>query len=102
MDFFGLDKTYNHAGTQNPDNWKLRLKKSYKEDYYRALEWQPGDDGVNKVALNMPEELKRPVIAKIATEKGRDFASHQELINKLDYFEKMLKTPDDESVSKSK
>ena len=95
MDFFGLDKTYNHAGTQNPDNWKLRLKKSYKEDYYRALEWQPGDDGVNRVALNMPEELKRPVIAKIATEKGSDFASHQELIDRLDYFEKMLKTPDE-------
>ena len=95
MDFFGLDKTYNHAGTQNPNNWKLRLKKSYKEDYYKALEWKPGDDGVNRVALNMPEELKRPVIAKIATEKGSDFASHQELIDRLDYFEKMLKTPDE-------
>ena len=31
MDFFGLDKTYNNAGTQNPNNWKLRMKKNYQE-----------------------------------------------------------------------
>ena len=30
-----------------------------------------------------------------AKEKGSDFASHQELIDRLDYFEKMLKTPDE-------
>lgn len=94
MDFFGLDKTYNHAGTQNPNNWKLRLKKDYKEQYYKALEWKPGDDGVNRVALNMPEELKRPVISKVVC-NGDDLSTKKELIDKLDYFEKILKTPEE-------
>ena len=94
MDFFGLDKTYNVAGTKNKQNWKLRLKKSYQEDYYKALEWKPGDDGVYKIALNMPEILKRSVIAKIQTEKNGDFPKYQELIDRLDYFENVLKTPE--------
>lgn len=94
MDFFGLDKTYNNAGTQNPNNWKLRLKKSYKEDYYKALEWRPGDAGVNKVALNMPEELKRPVISKIVCD-GDKIDNHRDLIDRLSYFENVLKTPDE-------
>ena len=90
MDFFGLDKTYNYAGTQNSDNWKLRLKKSYKEDYYRALAWQPGDKGVNNVPVNMPEQLKRAVIAKIGT-GGGDFAEQKPLIDKLEHYEQVLK-----------
>ena len=91
MDFFGLDKTYNNAGTQDPQNWKLRLKKSYKEDYYKALEWQPGDPGVENVALNMPELLKRAVIAKVQTEKNGKFEEYSQLINKLDKYENMLR-----------
>ena len=99
MDFFGLDKTYNNAGTQNPNNWKLRMKKNYQEDYYKALEWKPGDEGVNKVALNMPEELKRPVISKVVCD-GDDLSTQKDLIDRLDYFEKMLKTPDTEEPEK--
>ena len=99
MDFFGLDKTYNNAGTQNPNNWKLRLKKNYKEDYYKALEWKPGDAGVNKVALNMPEELKRPVISKVVCD-GEDLSTQKDLIDRLDYFENMLKTPDTDEPEK--
>ena len=95
MDFFGLDKAYNYAGTQNPDNWKLRLKKNYQKDYYKALEWQPGDANVNNVALNMPEELKRPVISKIVNELNGDYNTDNNLIDRLDYFEKMLKTPEE-------
>ena len=95
MDFFGLDKAYNYAGTQNPNNWKLRLKKNYQDNYYKALEWKPGDAGVNNVALNMPEELKRPVISKIVNERGGDLNMADNLVGRLDYFEKILKTPED-------
>ena len=102
MDFFGLDKTYNRAGTQDPNNWKLRLKKSYKEDYYKALEWQPGDKGVYNIALNMPELLKQPVISKIKSEYNGDFPKYQELIDRLDYFENMLKTKEDKTVDQLK
>lgn len=91
MDFFGLDKTYNYAGTQNPQNWKLRLKKSYKEDYYDTLNWKPGENGVYKIALNMPELLKRAVISKIKTEKGGNFEEYLPLLQKLDKYEKILK-----------
>ena len=97
MDFFGLDKAYNYAGTQNPSNWKLRLKKDYKDNYYKALEWKPGDKGVNNVALNMPEELKRPVISKIINERGGDYNTEDYLVDRLDYFERMLKKPDDKN-----
>ena len=97
MDFFGLDKAYNYAGTQNPSNWKLRLKKDYKDNYYKALEWKPGDKGVNNIALNMPEELKRPVISKIINERGGDYNTEDYLVDRLDYFERMLKKPDDKN-----
>lgn len=92
MDFFGLDKTYNKAGTQDPQNWKLRLKKSYKEDYYKALAWQPGDKGVDKVALNIPELLKRAVISKTVMD-GQDLSTTTDLVKKLDYYENVLKEP---------
>ena len=51
-DFFGLDKTYNHSGTRNPDNWKLRLNKDYEDSYYKNL------SSDNPTAINMPEVLK--------------------------------------------
>ena len=96
MDVFGLDKAYNYAGTQNPNNWKLRLKKSYKEDYYKALEWKPGDPNVDSVALNMPEELRRPVISKMVTENKNTKEAQNNLVDRLAYFENMLKSPEKE------
>lgn len=89
MDFFGLDKTYNAGGTQNPDNWKLRLKKSYKEDYYKALEWKPGDKGVYNIPVNMPEQLYRAVKSKIITE-GDSLQKHKELLDNLEYCDKNI------------
>ena len=98
MDFFGLDKTYNKMGTSDENNWKLRLSKNYKKDYYKTLEnqdWQ-------KIALNMPELLKRAVISKIYTSnkpndlKDKDFQAATSLINKLDYYEKVLYEPETE------
>ena len=94
MDFFGLEKTYNYAGTQNSDNWKLRLTKNYKEDYYKALEWQPGDEDMHIIPINMPEHLKRAVISKIVTEKG-DLNGQKTLVDKLSHYENVLKEKDD-------
>ena len=54
--------------------------KNYKENYYKALEWKPGDKGVNNVALNMPEELKRPVISKIVSEQNGDLNTKNHLV----------------------
>lgn len=95
MDVFGLDKTYNHAGTQNPNNWKLRLTKDYQKDYYDKLAWQPGDKGVNNVALNMPELLERAVISKIVMDGGK-LEDHQNLLDDLEYCDKnILKVKED-------
>lgn len=84
MDFFGLDKTYNAGGTQNKNNWKLRLKKDYQKDYYEKLTWQPGDKGVFNIPINMPESLFRAVTAKIITE-GDKLDDHKQLLDDLKY-----------------
>lgn len=89
MDFFGLDKTYNKSGTQDPMNWKLRLKKSYKDDYYKSLE------RADSSAMNMPELLKRAVISKVYTEKDGNIQRYKPLVDKLDYYENMLKSKED-------
>ena len=94
MDFFGLDKTYNYAGTQNTANWKLRLKKTYKEDDYKALEWKPGENGVYNIPLNMPESLGRAVRSKIIMD-GKNLQDYKELLDKLEYCDKfILKQPE--------
>ena len=96
MDFFGLDKTYNKMGTSDDSNWKLRLSKDYKKDYYKTLE----NKDWNKVALNMPELLKRAVLSKIYTsnksraDQDKDFQAAKPLINKLDYYERVLYEPE--------
>lgn len=89
MDFFGLDKTYNYAGTQNPNNWKLRLNKDYQKDFYEKLAWQPGDKGVNNVAVNMPELLERAVKSKIIMDGGK-FEDQQQLLDDLEYCDKSI------------
>lgn len=88
MDFFGLDKTYNRAGQQHPDNWKLRLPKNYQQEYYQNIankDWK-------KMALNMPEILERVVASKAnlfgETEKMKP------LIDKLKHYKDVLYTPD--------
>lgn len=92
MDFFGMDKTYNKSGTQDCDNWKLRLTKNYKENYYKTLE----DKDWHKIAINVPEMLKRGVISKIYTqdksraEQDVDFEKANTLVNKLEHYEKIL------------
>jgi len=99
MDFFGLDKTYNEKGHDSKDNWKLRLSKDYKKDYYKTLE----DKDSRKVALNVPELLKRAVISKIYTsgkpkeEQEQDFKNAESLINKLNHYEKILYEPENDA-----
>lgn len=89
MDFFGLDKTYNYSGTQNAENWKLRLGKNYQKDYYKALEWQTGDSGVNNVPVNMPEHLRNAVKSKIIME-GKNLADYKQLLDDLEYCDKSI------------
>ena len=89
MDFFGLDKTYNYSGTQNAENWKLRLKKDYQKDYYDKLTWKNGDKGVFNVPVNMPEHLRNAVKAKILTEGGQ-LEDHQKLLDDLEYCDKNI------------
>lgn len=102
-DFFGINKTYNIAGEENDINWKLRLNKDYEDSYYKNLSSE------NPTALNMPEILKIAVQAKAdmnavkaAHEKGipDDGISEtndeyvQNILNKLDKYEKILKEPE--------
>lgn len=102
-DFFGIDKTYNVMGEENDINWKLRLNKDYEDSYYKNLSSE------NPTALNMPEILKIAVQAKAdmnavkaVQEKGipDDDISEindehvQNILNKLDKYEKILKEPE--------
>lgn len=96
MDLFGLDKTYNAGGTQNADNWKLRLKKDYQKDYYEKLSWKPGDKGMYNVPINMPEHLRTAVKAKILTEGGK-LEKHKDLLDRLEYCDKKILKVKEES-----
>ena len=78
-----------YAGTQNPNNWKLRLNKDYQKDFYEKLAWQPGDKGVNNVAVNMPELLERAVKSKIIMDGGK-FEDQQQLLDDLEYCDKSI------------
>lgn len=92
-DFFGIDKTYNMPGHENDTNWKLRLNKDYEQDYYDNLASE------NPTAINMPEVLKIAVQAKldkdIINNKPVDTEKVNEIINNLDKYETILKTPED-------
>ena len=69
-------------------------KKSYKEEYYKLLEWKPGDTGVYNIAINMPECLSRAVRSKIIMDGGK-LHNHKDLLDKLEYCDKfILKQPE--------
>lgn len=95
---------YNRMGTDDPNNWKLKLSKNYKKEYYSALEKKEfiGDEWKN-MPLNMPQLLKRAVISKIYTtshskeELNEKIADAEPLIKKLDYYENMLQEPEEKS-----
>ena len=86
---------YNVGGTDNDENWKLRITPDYIEKYYENL----ASD--NPTALNIPEILKIALNAKLdmlknlcpgdkekRAELDRKF---QPVIEKLGYYEAVLK-----------
>jgi len=81
VDFFGIDKVYNHGGQDKPTNWKLRVDNDFEDDYYRALQDK------NSYALNMPEILSQAVKAKaemeVAKHPDRADDLRKDLTNKL-------------------
>ncbi|MCI1273163.1 MAG: 4-alpha-glucanotransferase [Clostridiaceae bacterium] len=102
-DFFGINKTYNKGGTESADNWKLRLNNDFEDTYYKALE----DPTSN--ALNMPEILKKAIIAKndYMAAKANDKSSQEaivvrrenadrtsSLVDKLNTYAEILKEKD--------
>lgn len=93
-DFFGIDKTYNKGGSENDRNWKLRLNKDYEQDYYDNL------SSKHPTALNMPEILKMAVQAKLDNDINRsnpvDEENVENILNALDKYETILKTPETE------
>lgn len=95
MDFFGLDKTYNVAGNdEEAKNWTLRLTPDYIDRYYKTLE----NKDYRKIAINMPEILKKALeskkskelLGKSYEEAGQIEKSYEPILDKLDKFEKIL------------
>lgn len=103
MDLFGLKERYNYAGTNNPQNWKLRLSEDYQDRYYKALERTKNDDGKDPswwqhIPMNVPEIMERAVVSKAITE-GNGLESVKDLANRLHHWAEVLYAPD-ESTSK--
>ena len=92
MDFFGLNKTYNHMGTCNSENWKLRLTPQYEKDYYKTVE----NRSMDKMALNMPELLSAALKSKLSWNELKNEGKNGEnqkikdLIDKLSNFANIL------------
>ncbi len=99
-DFFGIDKTYNSAGNELKENWKLRLNKNYQDSYYKNL------SSPKPTAINMPEILKIAVQAKSDMENVKlakelmlykddiqlqNTKQVQQILDNLDKYEKILK-----------
>ena len=92
MDFFGLNKVYNHMGTSNSSNWRLRLTPQYEKDYYKTVE----NRAMDKMALNMPELLALALKSKLSWNELRNQGNNGEnqkikgLIDKLSHFGDVL------------
>lgn len=91
-DFFGIDKTYNQAGQENNDNWKLRINPDYETTYHKSLETN------EEPAMNMPELLSLAVNSKMGISIKRDEKSEKDatsetegLRDRLAYWERVLK-----------
>lgn len=96
-DFFGIDKTYNVAGQDIDDNWKLRLNSNYEDTYYKSVE--TGEEPV----MNMPELLGLAVNSKagmaIANKEKTEEETKAEvsdLQERLSHWEEVLKEPEEE------
>jgi len=102
-DMFGINERYNVVGEENNTNWKTRLSENFEDVYYKNL------SSKTPTALNMPEILKMAVQAKSdlnnvkkAHEQGltdeniskENSPEVQKIVDNLDKYEKILKTPD--------
>lgn len=67
-DLLGISKTYNVGGETAKENWKLRMSPDFEKKYYEDL------TDPEKFVLNMPELIKRAVVAKadMAVAKAAD------------------------------
>ena len=94
-DFYGIDKTYNHAGIENEDNWKLRLNSDYQDTYYKNLEKE------DSMAINMPEILELAVNSKKGLEimhnelTQDEIGEVEELQSNLTHWKSVLKDPEE-------
>jgi len=95
-DLFGIDKTYNHAGQCNKDNWKLKLNSNYQDTYYKSLETEA------EPAMNMPELLGIAVNAKAGMSIAKHEKTEQEAVSeisdlnaRLSHWEEVLKEPEE-------
>lgn len=65
---FGINNTYNRAGMNHPDNWKLRVDNDFEDVFYKNLEKDnenyTKDDKYEHITLNMPETVMRAIAAK--------------------------------------
>lgn len=107
MDFFGMTERYNTPGTGGDENWTLRLPNNFKEFYHRNLE---KDDHVN-IALNMPETLKRAILARDAMSvastpndrkddaRRENSKKHEKLLMELQKFDEILKEPEEKHTN---
>ena len=94
-DFFGINKTYNVAGQENKENWKLRLPNNYEDNYHKSIETGEGH------AMNMPELLSLAVNSKaglaiMRKEKTEDEAKSEilDLQKRLNHWNNVLKEPE--------
>lgn len=95
-DLFGIDKTYNVAGQEVDDNWKLRLNSNYEDTYYKSAE--TGE----KPVMNMPEILGLAVNSKAGMKIAKNEKTEEEakaevsdLQSRLSHWEEVLKEPEE-------
>lgn len=83
-DFLGINKTYNVAGQENDENWKLRIPANYQDNYYKSIEKNEGH------AMNMPKLLSLAVNSKAGMSIMRNEKSEEEAISEIDILQKRL------------
>ncbi|MCM1265566.1 MAG: 4-alpha-glucanotransferase [Candidatus Gastranaerophilales bacterium] len=95
-DLFGIDKTYNVAGQEVKDNWKLKLNSNYEDTYYASCISE------DKPVMNMPELLGIAVGSKagmaIAKKEQTEEEVNREVSDlqaRLSHWEKVLREPEE-------
>ncbi|MEI7474847.1 MAG: 4-alpha-glucanotransferase [bacterium] len=82
-DYFGIDKTYNRPGANDPTNWTLRVPNDYSEFYRHQLN--------SNVALNIPQILADTIKLKYNKLSAEEKAQADELLAKLNKLAQEIK-----------